>query len=225
MESVPDEEGSQAEAYPSFDFAEDEEQIDEISLEEAPEPADELDLGDDYPDETHRPAPSETAAEAGAEEGRSSDDVLSDDQTSDDVLSDDQTSDDELSGDESGLDELAEMDIDSELADIEELSDESEEDSEYDLVEQISHIDLDLEDEEEPVSAAGPESTGGDAPREQITGEREDLPGDIKEEIKSVLGYMDQLLESLPEEKIQEFARSEHFEVYRRLFEELGLTQ
>lgn len=50
------------------------------------------------------------------------------------------------------------------------------------------------------------------------------LPGDLKDEIKSVLSYMDQLLESLPEEKIEEFARSEHFEVYKKLFEELGIS-
>ena len=35
---------------------------------------------------------------------------------------------------------------------------------------------------------------------------------------------MDQLLESLPEEKIQEFANSDHFDVYKRLFDELGLS-
>ena len=35
---------------------------------------------------------------------------------------------------------------------------------------------------------------------------------------------MDQLLESLPDEKIQEFARSEHFEVYKKIFEELGIS-
>ena len=40
-----------------------------------------------------------------------------------------------------------------------------------------------------------------------------------------MLQYMDQLLESLPEDKIQEFAQSDHFTVYRRLFEELGLAQ
>ncbi|MFP4638751.1 MAG: hypothetical protein ACLFM6_09970, partial [Spirochaetaceae bacterium] len=50
-----------------------------------------------------------------------------------------------------------------------------------------------------------------------------ELPENLKQEIRSVLSYMDQLLESLPEEKIEEFARSEHFEVYKRLFEELGL--
>ena len=36
---------------------------------------------------------------------------------------------------------------------------------------------------------------------------------------------MDQLLESLPDEKIQEFARSEHFEVYKKIFEELGIKK
>jgi len=52
----------------------------------------------------------------------------------------------------------------------------------------------------------------------------ETLPVELKDEIKSVLSYMDQLLESLPEEKIEEFARSEHFEVYKKLFEELGIS-
>jgi hypothetical protein len=51
------------------------------------------------------------------------------------------------------------------------------------------------------------------------------LPGDLKDEIKEVLKYMDELLESLPEDKIQEFARSEHFEVYKRIFEDLGISE
>ena len=34
---------------------------------------------------------------------------------------------------------------------------------------------------------------------------------------------MDNLLDALPEEKIQEFARSKHFEVYKKIFEELGI--
>lgn len=50
------------------------------------------------------------------------------------------------------------------------------------------------------------------------------LPIQLKEEIKSVLSYMDQLLESLPEEKIEEFAKSEYFDTYKRLFEELGIS-
>ncbi|MEW5814338.1 MAG: hypothetical protein AB1798_02940 [Spirochaetota bacterium] len=51
------------------------------------------------------------------------------------------------------------------------------------------------------------------------------IPDNLKEEIKSVLSYMDQLLESLPEEKIIEFAKSDHFLVYKKLFEDLGLKQ
>ena len=46
----------------------------------------------------------------------------------------------------------------------------------------------------------------------------------MRDEIKSVLAYMDQLLENLPEEKIVEFAQSEHFPVYKKLFNELGLS-
>lgn len=51
-----------------------------------------------------------------------------------------------------------------------------------------------------------------------------EIPGDLKQEIKSVLSYMDQLLENLPEDKISEFAQSEHFVTYKKLFEELGLS-
>lgn len=49
------------------------------------------------------------------------------------------------------------------------------------------------------------------------------IPDGLKDELRSVLSYMDHLLESLPEDKIQEFAQSEHFETYKKLFEELGL--
>jgi hypothetical protein len=47
----------------------------------------------------------------------------------------------------------------------------------------------------------------------------------LKDELRAVLSYMDKLLASLPDDKIQEFAESEHFEVYKRLFEELGLIE
>jgi hypothetical protein len=55
-------------------------------------------------------------------------------------------------------------------------------------------------------------------------GEFSKVPDRIKNELKTVLSYMDQLLESLPEEKIEEFARSEYFDTYKKLFEELGLV-
>lgn len=50
------------------------------------------------------------------------------------------------------------------------------------------------------------------------------LNSDLKQDIKSVLLYMDQLLENLPEEKIVEFAKSEEFTTYKKLFNELGLS-
>ena len=56
------------------------------------------------------------------------------------------------------------------------------------------------------------------------TPESTDIPSDLKSDIKSVLLYMDQLLENLPEEKIMEFAKSEQFVTYKKLFAELGLS-
>ncbi|MDR1446167.1 MAG: hypothetical protein LBI90_04645 [Treponema sp.] len=64
----------------------------------------------------------------------------------------------------------------------------------------------------------GAETEAGDVETE------EKVPGGIREELKTVLSYMDQLLESLPEEKIEEFARSEYFDTYKKLFKELGLV-
>ncbi len=52
----------------------------------------------------------------------------------------------------------------------------------------------------------------------------DDLPSELRSDIKSVLKYLDQLLEALPDEKIREFASSEYFDTYKRLFEELGLA-
>lgn len=54
--------------------------------------------------------------------------------------------------------------------------------------------------------------------------EESDLPEDLKSDVKSVLLYMDQLLENLPEDKIMEFAKSEQFSTYKKLFSELGLS-
>ena len=52
----------------------------------------------------------------------------------------------------------------------------------------------------------------------------EEIPSHLKKELKTVLSYMDQLLESLPDEKIEEFARSEYYDTYKKLFKELGLV-
>ena len=51
------------------------------------------------------------------------------------------------------------------------------------------------------------------------------VPDALKDEIRAVLKYMDHLLEALPEDKIQEFASSDYFVMYKKLFEELGLGE
>jgi hypothetical protein len=111
--------------------------------------------------------------------------------------------------------ELAEME--SEVAqsvepDIDEASvgDEAPESAEQSVEEAFELADEKLEPLEEETPSAAP--TDGD------------LPDDLKSEIRAILKYMDQLLESLPEEKIEEFANSEYFDVYKRLFEELDLA-
>ncbi len=53
--------------------------------------------------------------------------------------------------------------------------------------------------------------------------ETEDNTTELKKDIKSVLKYMDQLLENLPEDKIIEFAKSPEYATYKKLFSELGL--
>ncbi|MCQ2981149.1 MAG: hypothetical protein MJ178_00145 [Treponemataceae bacterium] len=72
--------------------------------------------------------------------------------------------------------------------------------------------------EDEPVADEEPAAEGETSETDAA------IPEDLKEDVKSVLMYMDQLLENLPEEKIAEFARSEHFDVYKKLFTELGLA-
>ena len=47
---------------------------------------------------------------------------------------------------------------------------------------------------------------------------------DFKKDLQIVLSYMDKLLEALPDEKIEEFARSEQFDTYKKVFKELGLV-
>lgn len=46
----------------------------------------------------------------------------------------------------------------------------------------------------------------------------------LLDDVRKLLLYLDRLLESLPEEKIEEFANSEFFNLYRQVFEKLGLS-
>ncbi len=72
---------------------------------------------------------------------------------------------------------------------------------------------------ESPAPAGKPAAAA--APAEEATS----IPDNLKDEIRTVLKYMDHLLEALPDEKIQEFASSDYFVMYKKLFEDLGLGE
>lgn len=51
----------------------------------------------------------------------------------------------------------------------------------------------------------------------------EGLSGQSKDELKSVLSYLDRLLEDLPEDKIKEFAKSDYYDLYVKILDKLGV--
>ena len=77
--------------------------------------------------------------------------------------------------------------------------------------------------EELPEALEGP--SGDSAKKTQPKEGTAAIPDDLKDEIRTVLKYMDHLLEALPDEKIQEFASSDYFVMYKKLFEDLGLGE
>ncbi len=88
---------------------------------------------------------------------------------------------------------------------------------------------LDAEEPQKPaVSAKKPEPVKQPVqaqPQQKAGGKGNfELPVKLKSELRNILSYMDQLLDSLPEEKIEEFAKSEYFDSYKKLFKDLGLV-
>ena len=83
---------------------------------------------------------------------------------------------------------------------------------------------LDDTEEEEPAVISGVTSVTEESTADDDDDSDSFIPDNMRSEIKAVLSYMDQLLESLPEEKIAEFAKSEEFNTYKKLFKELGLA-
>jgi hypothetical protein len=88
-----------------------------------------------------------------------------------------------------------------------------------------SELELDLTEEPAAAAAETPLPPAPPAPAVPQAAAAAPLATGLKDELRAVLSYMDKLLASLPDDKIQEFAESEHFEVYKRLFEELGLIE
>ena len=121
--------------------------------------------------------------------------------------------------------------VEPEVAETEEITDENEVSDEENFVEPVIEEEAVSADElEEEVDSVIEE------PQEEIASEvpvaspvenvkpASSATAKIQDDIKSVLVYMDQLLENLPEDKIEEFAKSEHFETYKKLFNDLGIS-
>ncbi|NNM54653.1 MAG: hypothetical protein HKM05_08030 [Spirochaetales bacterium] len=99
-----------------------------------------------------------------------------------------------------------------------ELSPETKTENDLDLFNAEPYKPVALEPVAVPEPVAIPEAQAQTASGDEVSPQ-------LKSELKAVLSYMDKLLANLPDEKIQEFAESEHFEVYKKLFEELGLVE
>lgn len=73
-------------------------------------------------------------------------------------------------------------------------------------------------------TARSHETEKGTAAESLTEDKRHLLDSERYEDIKKLLSYLDKLLESLPEDRIDEFARSEYFDLYRKVFEFFELT-
>jgi hypothetical protein len=62
-----------------------------------------------------------------------------------------------------------------------------------------------------------------EAAKKNKTSDKIEISFNLREGLKTVLSYMDRLLESLPDNKIDEFVKSEYFDTYKKLFHTLGL--
>ena len=76
--------------------------------------------------------------------------------------------------------------------------------------------------EGEGKALAGATVAAGESPPEAPPAPSDDS---FRNDVREVLGYLDQLLDDLPRERIREFAQSSHFATYKALFTELGLDE
>jgi pilus assembly protein FimV len=78
---------------------------------------------------------------------------------------------------------------------------------------------------EKPSRAPGPPRPARQPESAPAAGPALMLDEGLKNDLKNVLGVIDELLYALPEKKIREFAKSDHFKVYEKLFSDLGLDK
>ena len=90
---------------------------------------------------------------------------------------------------------------------------------------QAGDIQLVAEPESEPPAAVPVETLPAEdpAPEAPATAGGAEIGGQVREEVRSVLAYLDQLLDALPPDKVREFAQSKHFTTYKKLFREFDL--
>lgn len=74
-----------------------------------------------------------------------------------------------------------------------------------------------------PDLAPEPETVETVAVSQGIEESIQGLPERMRQDVKQVLGYLDNLFDDLPEDKVKEFANSQYYDIYNRLFKELGL--
>ncbi len=97
---------------------------------------------------------------------------------------------------------------------------------------ELSNILTDVEVEEkngitpEPPETDGFDEVSGATTSSDIEETMSAMEGSSlsRENLKEVLVYIDNLLDKLPEDEIQKFARSKYYDLYNRLFEELGIV-
>ena len=93
--------------------------------------------------------------------------------------------------------------------------------------EEVDSIELVAEPEPEPPAASPVETLPAEdpTPAAMAPAAGAEIGGPVREDVRSVLAYLDQLLDALPPEKVREFAQSEHFATYKKLFKEFDLDE
>ena len=137
--------------------------------------------------------------------------------------SEETTSEETTSMDASGADTAEDSDLAKEIPEAFEKGSAADESIPFDDdLEAFTDDEVSLDDD--PLDDLDKEEPSLAVKTEKVGGKEDGLSPELKDEVKKVLSYMDHLLESLPEEKIEEFAKSEHFDTYKKLFKELGLV-
>lgn len=77
----------------------------------------------------------------------------------------------------------------------------------------------------EAAPGGGPELAAAAPRSERMAEELSMETGFKRDELKQIIGYLDNLLGQLPEDTVREFSRSEYFNLYKKVIEDLGIYQ